>query len=474
MLKGLEAIEISTIAIKDDNPTFRFDAEYYNKEALALIKHIKAGKHSILGQHFAVSKLAGFEFTEYYTEQALSAQDSYIALTSKNIQNEQLDLTEYITIDKSVADANLQRSKINLNDVVMSYTGEYRRSLVMQDKRPYQLGPNICRIRPTKSISPFYLSTFLNSSIGQTILDREKTLSAQPTVAMSRIRAIPIPLLSEEYEEVLHTILSGVYKKRLMADSLQKECDELLLKDINYTEIEDNSNRGVTISNSDVNHCNRWDAEYYKPLYQHIKELIKDYTKGYKVLGDICEIIDKNFKPQDEQIYKYIELANININGEINGYTECEGESLPSRARRKVRTGDVIVSSVEGSLTSCAIIPPELDGALCSTGFYVLRSDVFSPEVLLCIIKSRPIQLLLKKGCSGTLLTAISKNELEKIPLPIVDDQFRKTVVEKMSECIEIRKTCRQRISLAQASVKIAIYDGEAEAIKFLNQNNII
>lgn len=471
MLKGLEAVEISTIEIKNDNPTIRFDAEYFNKEALALIKHIKEGKHGLLGEHFAVSKLAGFEFTEYFTEQAMSATDSYIALTSKNIQNELLDLTEFITIDKSIADTNLQRSKINRDDVVMSYTGEYRRALVMQDSRPYQLGPNICRIRPNKDINPYYLSTFLNSKIGQTILDREKTLSAQPTVAMSRIRAIPVPLMSEEYEEKLQSVLSLVHNKRQKADSLQKECDDLLLRNLSYIDKKEESNFGVTIQSSVVNANSRWDAEYYKPIYKEIKELIEHFANGYKSIGEICEICEKNFTPKDEEIYKYIELANININGEINGYTECEGELLPSRARRKVHAGDVIVSSIEGSLGSCAIIPDELDGALCSTGFYVIRSNEFSPEVLLCIVKSKPIQLLLKKGCSGTILTAISKNELDKIPLPIVGDDFKNIVVGKMSECMSIRKTCRRLLSIAQNSIEIAVREGESQALHYIEDN---
>jgi hypothetical protein len=43
-------------------------------------------------------------------------------------------------------------------------------------------------------------------------------------------------------------------------------------------------------------------------------------------------------------------------NGEINGYVENFGSDLPSRARCKVQKGDVIISSIEGSLESIALI----------------------------------------------------------------------------------------------------------------------
>ena len=79
-----------------------------------------------------------------------------------------------------------------------------------------------------------------------------------------------------------------------------------------------------------------------------------------------------------------------------------KGKDLPTRARRIVEQGDVIVSSIEGSLSSCALITKEYDQSLCSTGFYVLRSSVLNPETLLTLFKSFPLQQLMKKGCSGT------------------------------------------------------------------------
>ena len=64
-----------------------------------------------------------------------------------------------------------------------------------------------------------------------------------------------------------------------------------------------------------------------------------------------------------------------------------QGQDLPSRARRKVATGDAIVSSIEGSLDSIALIDEEYDQALCSTGFYVVNSQAFNSETLLVAIK---------------------------------------------------------------------------------------
>ena len=98
---------------------------------------------------------------------------------------------------------------------------------------------------------------------------------------------------------------------------------------------------------------------------------------------------------------------------------------LPTRARRKVKRGQAIVSSIEGSLQSCALITDEYDNALCSTGFYVVDSAKINPETLLVLFKSEPMQALMKQRCSGTILTAISKDEFLSMPLPLIADDVQ-------------------------------------------------
>lgn len=64
------------------------------------------------------------------------------------------------------------------------------------------------------------------------------------------------------------------------------------------------------------------------------------------------------------------------------------GKEAPSRARRVLKTGDVIVSSVEGSLGKVAFVDSAQDGYLASTGFFQFRSKEILPEALLMLAKS--------------------------------------------------------------------------------------
>ena len=142
-----------------------------------------------------------------------------------------------------------------------------------------------------------------------------------------------------------------------------------------------------------------------------------------------------------------------------------EGQDLPSRARRKVAMGDVIVSSIEGSLNRIAQIGQEYDQALCSTGFHVLNSKELNSETLLVLMKSVVGQLQLKKGCSGTILTAISRDELDKLILPVIPSDKQAHIKQRVTESFSLRKQSKHLLECAKRAVEIAIEQDEQTAI---------
>lgn len=469
LLDGLECVEISKSEVLDNNECFRYDAEYFNKEATEYIKMIKAKDFEYIGEEFDVSKLAGFEYTEYFTNKNMNSDENYIALTSKNIQKNFLDLNDYITIDKSTADKFLKRSKLYKNDVILSYTGEYRRALKLYEEN-YQLGPNVCRIRPKNNskIKPGFLSLFLNLDVGQSILNKEKTLSAQPTVAMSRIRKIPVPKFSDKFQSVIESLIDRQYEMKEENKVLQKEAEKILNDAINYKPKEITESYNIRSYKDSIKNSNRLDAEYYQLSYQEYNEFIRKYNGSKKTIGDICNIYDKNFIPKNNEKYKYIELANVNNESEILNVQEVIGSELPTRARRIVRKGQVIVSSIEGSLNSCAIIDDEFDGAICSNGFFVIDTNYIKSDCLLLLLKSKLMQSLLKQQCTGTILTCVNKEDFKKIEIPILDQNTQEEISCKLMEAFELRNKAKNLLKLAQIAVKIAMEESEEQALTYI------
>ena len=229
------------------------------------------------------------------------------------------------------------------------------------------------------------------------------------------------------------------------------------------------SHRLTFIKNySDTAEAERIDAEYYQPKYEEIIKVIKGYKGGWGMLGDLVKLRDKNYKPNEDQSYKYIELANIGSNGEITDHSEGKGKDLPGRARRKVVRGDVIVSSIEGSLESISIIEKDYNEALCSNGFHVIYSKELNSETLLILLKGIAGQLQLRKGCAGTILTAINKDGLKKIISPTLPSRLQTQIQQKVTESFALRKRAKRLLEIAKQGVEMAIEKDEKTAMDWM------
>src|SRR5437870_4358539 len=72
----------------------------------------------------------------------------------------------------------------------------------------------------------------------------------------------------------------------------------------------------------------------------------------------------------------YIDIGSIDRDSKRVGPTEkVTGANAPTRARQWVKSGDVLVSLTRPNLNAVAMVRPELDGAVASTGFDILRSQ---------------------------------------------------------------------------------------------------
>ncbi len=246
-----------------------------------------------------------------------------------------------------------------------------------------------------------------------------------------------------------------------MASKEYLKAEAYLLECLGMKDFAANPNAYNTLSLKDsFLETGRFDAEYYLPKYEDYCKLIQSYSNGYELLKTACDILDINYTPEDGQLYKYVELADIGKSGEITGCDVMNGEDLPTRARRIIHINDVIVSSIEGSLDSCALVTDDYDGALCSTGFHVLQSSKLNPETLLTLFKSLPIQQLMKKGCSGTILTAINKFELEKLPIPIIRTEIQQEIAKHIRQSFALRKEALQLLEKARLTVEQVIENG--------------
>lgn len=78
---------------------------------------------------------------------------------------------------------------------------------------------------------------------------------------------------------------------------------------------------------------------------------------------------------------QYVDISNVDSSGNIHETATYRFENAPSRARRMVRNGDVIISTVRTYLQAIASIQQPPENLIVSTGFAVVRPkvNVFEP-----------------------------------------------------------------------------------------------
>ncbi|WP_036146045.1 restriction endonuclease subunit S [Maribacter sp. Hel_I_7] len=150
-----------------------------------------------------------------------------------------------------------------------------------------------------------------------------------------------------------------------------------------------------------------WEVKPLKYLVESNKESLSEQT------ADDLEI-------------NYIEIGNVSTSDGIQEYTSYKFKNAPSRARRIISKGDVIVSTVRTYLKAIASIDEEFDGFIASTGFAVLTPKLIVSEYLGYLVRDEGFIgeiISLSKGVSYPSITTQDLNNI-KIALPSKEEQI--------------------------------------------------
>jgi hypothetical protein len=251
--------------------------------------------------------------------------------------------------------------------------------------------------------------------------------------------------------------------KKLDAETALSRAEKELLNSLGLSNWQPPQPLSYVRSSRDACAAGRLDAEYFAP---RVIELLRYLRKGNRRLGDAAPARHERFVPLRGS-FDYIEIGGIRADGTAFAET-LEQADAPSRATWHVRGGDVITSTVRPIRRLSALIAPEQDGFVCSSGFVVLQPRDIAPEVLLTYLRLPPVCELLDLHTSASLYPAISEPDLLAIPFPIIDDALAIRIVANVRAAQTVRESATQLLDAAQRAIEIAIEDSEVAALAYL------
>jgi type I restriction enzyme, S subunit len=175
--------------------------------------------------------------------------------------------------------------------------------------------------------------------------------------------------------------------------------------------------------------------------------------------------------------FRYISLSDVDSEDLKIETTKQVFISAPSRARRIVKKGDILMSTVRPNLQGFTLIRDDVIDLIASTGFAVLTAKKCNNEYLYQYLFSRAISKQFYQLLVGSNYPAINSSDVRKlkIPLPPLPEQIAiaavlstwDSAIQKLTELIAQKELCKKWLMQMLLTGKRRVKEFEGEWKKF-------
>ena len=445
-----------------------------------------------IGNVFFVTKLAGFEYTKFFTKEALSASNPIPIVRAQNVRMGFFEENKNEAISEMLSN-QLERSALNKKCLLMTFIGAgIGDTCIFPAERKNQLAPNVAKIEPLDdSISLDYAVFALMSPCGQRGVNAIKKSTAQPSLSMETIRKLLIPIpplkeqkcislklsealpLVEKYSKVqeeqnqLNVEIQYLLKKSILQEAIQGKlvpqiaeegtAQELLeqIKTEKEKLVKDGKLKKSALTDSVIFKGD--DNKYFEKngntemnITDEIPFEIPDSWSWVR-LNDICSYIQRGKSPKYSLIKKYPVVAqkcNQWSGFSIDKAQFIDPDTLSSYGEERIlQDGDLMWNSTGlGTLGRMAIYcstlnPYEL--AVADSHVTVIRAmkKFVLPQYLYYYFTSNTVQSVIEDKSDGStkqkeLATATVKTYL--VPIPPLMEQSR--IISKIEQLASIMR----------------------------------
>ncbi len=190
-------------------------------------------------------------------------------------------------------------------------------------------------------------------------------------------------------------------------------------------------------------------------------------------IGDVLRPVEKTGKHDEDRVIWYVDISSIDSkSNRILAPKRMTLAEAPSRARQKIRSGDVLFSTVRPYLRKIATVDRAFDGEIASTGFAVLRAARgVEPRYLFYKCISHDFVSALTGEQYGVSYPAVKEEQVraQLLELPPTDEQRR--IVDKIEELfteidrgVETLRAAKKTLVLYRQSLLKSAFEGRLTA----------
>ena len=184
-------------------------------------------------------------------------------------------------------------------------------------------------------------------------------------------------------------------------------------------------------------------------------------------LGDVVKINHSNWDPTDGSSILYLDLTAVVAPGILAKSKKIAAADAPSRARRRVHDGDILVSTVRPNLRGFARIVNAPDNLIASTGFAVLTPlSTVNHSFVYYHVMADPFAIYLNNATTGQAYPAVRPTDIAnyRIPLPSLEEQRTITaVLDGIDETLARTRSERDRLQFLKEAIADVLLTGRVQ-----------
>lgn len=316
---------------------------------------------------------------------------------------------------------NIKKGKIAKNDILMVKDGATIGKMAFVDKE--LIAPMLLNEHVFKFCANKFYYYFLISNYSQSYIWYMDTSSAQEGISQVTIKNLPFfSPTSLEQEKIAKFLDAKVGDIDTLVSKLEKQLQ--LIDEQRNSLITQAVCRGVNTKTPMKDSGIKWLGKI--PKHWEAKKLKYVVTINPEVLSEATD--------EDYEI-EYIDIGSVSLLNGIENKQEFLFKDAPSRARRKVKSGDTIVSTVRTYLKAITYIESVNENTIASTGFAVIRpSQFFNSKYLGYFLTNHIFINEVMAYSNGVSYPAINSSEIGNFCITIPPLSEQKEIVEYLDE----------------------------------------
>ena len=465
-MEGLEASVLSVTEVIAENKKIRIDSGYFSKKALAAERLVESLPNYPFSDVTSVFRKGIFDIkAETYVE--INEGIPFVRIGDLRGGLIQKSSTAWISKDAHRLEL---KTALSYGDLVVSKTAYPAASMVNLEECNVSQDTIAIRLNPfgkTKFKAGF-IAAFLNTKQGHLLMARRFQGNVQQHLSLEDGKSIKIPLFGFALQNRVHEIVQDADRQSDSSSKKQKEAEDTLLDALGLADWEPPEPLSYTARASDTFAAGRLDAQYFRPLFGKVAQRLADTGRAVK-LGVILSINTRGRQPNyADKGLPVINSKHVRKNRVVlsDNRTAAEMDSPVI-----VAEGDVLVNGTGVGTIGRAAPFLHDHRALPDNHVTVLRSAHVDPVYLAVFLNSPLGQWQIErhiKGSSGQI--ELYPRDIAKIVFWDAPADIQTTVRNAVLSAFTEEHCAQELLEAAKRAVEIALEDGEADAMTFLDQ----